>query len=93
VSEDIELREAQLVFVQLEARWSDERQKSPKLRREVEKAGDRLMKLFMNDWAERPMMASAWSHYRRILLLSSGRKVRTWSRCNAHVDRRAEDED
>jgi hypothetical protein len=93
VTEDIEMREAQLVFVQIESRWSDERQKSPKLRREFEKAEDRLMKLFMNDWAERPVMAPALSHYRRILLLSCGRKVRTWCRCNAHDARRAEDED
>jgi hypothetical protein len=90
---DIEMREAQLVFVELERQWSDERQKSPKLKREVDKAEDRLMKPFMNDRAERPVMASAWSHHRRILLQSCGRKVRTWCRCNAHDARRAEDED
>ncbi len=38
MSEDIELREAQLVFVQLQAWWSDERQRNPKLMREIEQA-------------------------------------------------------
>jgi hypothetical protein len=70
---DIEMREAQIVFVELEARWSDERQRNPKLMHSVEEAEGRLIKLFMDGWAERPMMALAYSHYRRILLRACGR--------------------
>jgi len=92
---DIEMREAQIVFLELESRWNDERQRSPKLMREVEQAEGRLMRLFMDGWAEHPVMASAWSHYRRMLLRSCGRnkQIRQRCRCLAHDVQRTEDGD
>ncbi len=80
MSDEIEMREAQLVFVELETRWNDERQRTPALMHELEKAEKRLIELFMDGWAPRPVMASAWSHYRRILLHSCGGKKKTDNR-------------
>ena len=74
MTEDIEMREAQLVFVELETQWNDERERDSELMRKVEAAENRLMALFTDNWAPRPVMALAWSHYRRILLRSCGRK-------------------
>jgi len=80
MTDDIEMREAQLVYVELETRWNDEQQRNPKLMRELDQAEDRLIKLFMNDWAPRPVMTRAWSDYRRILLRSCGRRNRADNR-------------
>jgi len=71
---DIDLREAQLVFAELETRWNDERQRTPRLMREVEEAEGKLIKLFMDGWAEHPKMALAYAHYRALLLKTCGRR-------------------
>ena len=78
MTDDIEMREAQLVYVELETRWNDERERNPKLMRELGRAEDRLIKLFMNGWAPRPVMPRAWSDYR--LMRSCGRRNRADNR-------------
>jgi hypothetical protein len=70
--DDLELREAQLVFVDLECRWTHEKNRNPRLMRALEKAENRLLSLFTDEWrdrgGDRRMMALAYSHYRKTLL-------------------------
>lgn len=70
--DDVEIREAQLVFVNLECRWVDERNRNPRLMRELDRAEKRLIVLFMDEWRERGggarMMAKAYAEYRKTLL-------------------------
>ena len=70
--EDIEIREAQLVFVGLQRRWDVEGNRNPRLMHELEDAEGRLIALFTDEWrdrgGDRRMMALAYSHYRRRLL-------------------------
>jgi len=70
--EDIEMRESQLVFVELQCRWDAEENRTYVLMRQLEDAENRLIALFMGGWRERGgdrrMMALAYAHYRRTLL-------------------------
>ncbi len=69
---DIEISEAQFVFVNLECRWMDARNRNPRLMRALEEAEDRLIAAFTDEWRERRgqplMMAKAYAAYRRVLL-------------------------
>ena len=53
MTEDIEMREAQLVFVELEKQWNDEENRSFGLMRELEAAENRVMAAFMDEWRDR----------------------------------------
>jgi hypothetical protein len=65
---DIEILEAQLAFLSLEARWAADRRGDIGLMRELESAEDRLISLFMNGWSDHATMSFAYSHYRRARL-------------------------
>lgn len=69
---DIEVREAQFAFVNLESLWVDVRNRNPRLMRALEEAENRLIAAFMDEWHERGgqplMMAKAYAAYRKALL-------------------------
>jgi hypothetical protein len=75
---EIEMREAQLVFVALENQWDDEENRTFALMRELETAENRLVATFMNEWRDRggdlKMMRLAYSHFRKRLLRAGTRK-------------------
>jgi hypothetical protein len=75
---EIEMREAQLVFVELESQWDDEENRSFALMRELETAENRLVATFMDEWRDRggdhKMMRLAYSHFRKRLLRAGTRK-------------------
>ncbi len=50
---EIEMREAQLVFVELESQWDDEGNRTFALMRELETAENRLVTTFMGEWRDR----------------------------------------
>ena len=76
--EDIEMREAQVVFVELEKQWEDEAHRSFALMRELETAENRLVATFMDEWRDRggdiKMMRLAYSHFRKRLLWAAGKR-------------------
>jgi|SRR5271156_4128275 len=65
---ELDLREAQINFVNLAAKWELEQNRGPALMWEVNEAELRLIALFMDGWGPRCLMAKAWSAYRRHLL-------------------------
>ncbi|MGA7293903.1 MAG: hypothetical protein WBW53_01275 [Terriglobales bacterium] len=75
---EIEMREAQLVFVELENQWDDERNRKFALMRELETAENRLVETFMDEWQDRggdlKMMRFAYSHFRKRLLWAAGKR-------------------
>ena len=75
---EIEMREAQLVFIELESQWNDEVNRTFTLMRELETAENRLVATFMNEWRDRggdlKMMRLAYSHFRKRLLRAGTRK-------------------
>jgi nuclear transport factor 2 (NTF2) superfamily protein len=78
VTDDIEMREAQLVFVELEKQWDQEENRSFALMRELEAAENRLIAAFMDEWRDRSgdlrMMRLAYSHFRKRLLWAAGKR-------------------
>jgi hypothetical protein len=50
---EIEMREAQLVFVELESQWDAEENRTYALMRELEAAEYRLVATFMDEWRDR----------------------------------------
>jgi hypothetical protein len=78
VIDDTEMREAQLVFVELEKQWDDEENRSFALMRELETAENRLVARFMGEWRDRggdlKMMRLAYSHFRKRLLSAAGKR-------------------
>ena len=82
---EIEMREAQLVFVELESQWDDEENRTFALMRELETAENRLVATFMDEWRDRggdlKMMRLAYSHFRKRLLWAAGKRKKdrpTW---------------
>ena len=78
MTDDIEMREAQLVFVELEKQWDAEENRSFALMRELEAAENRLIAAFMDEWRDRSgdlkMMRLAYSHFRKRLLRAAGKR-------------------
>ena len=78
MTDDIEIREAQLVFVELEKQWDAEENRSFALMRELEAAENRLIAAFMDEWRDRSgdlkMMRFAYSHFRKRLLWAAGKR-------------------
>jgi hypothetical protein len=75
---EIEMREAQLVFVELEKQWEGEENRTFALMREVEVAENRLIAAFMDEWRDRggdlKVMRLAYSHFRKRLLWAAGKR-------------------
>ncbi|MGB6734148.1 MAG: hypothetical protein WBE55_00105 [Candidatus Sulfotelmatobacter sp.] len=75
---EIEIREAQLLFVELENQWDDEENRTFALMRELETAENRLVARFMDEWRDRggdlQMMRLAYSHFRKRLLWATGKR-------------------
>jgi len=75
---EIEMREAQLVFVELEKKWDDEENRTFALMRELETVENRLIAAFTNEWQDRggdlKMMRLAYSHFRKRLLSAAGKR-------------------
>lgn len=73
---ELEMREAQLVLMSLEQRWSDEKNRSFELMNELNAAERRLLALFSDEWEARGgkkrLINLAYSHYRRQLMRQSG---------------------
>lgn len=63
---EIERQEAQLCFVNAEARWEVTKEHAAMV--EANRAEERLVKLFMEGATDRAMMGKAWSAYRKVLL-------------------------
>jgi outer membrane lipopolysaccharide assembly protein LptE/RlpB len=78
VIEDIEMREAQLVLVELEKQWDSVENRTFSLMRELEAAENRLIAAFMDEWRDRggdlKMMRLAYSHFRKRLLWAAGNR-------------------
>jgi hypothetical protein len=78
VIDDVEMREAQLIFVELESLWDDEENRTFALMRELETAENRLVATFMDEWPDRgddiKMMRLAYSHFRKRLLCAAGKR-------------------
>jgi nuclear transport factor 2 (NTF2) superfamily protein len=78
MTEDIEMREAQLVFAELERQWDVEENRTYALMRELEAAENRLIATFMDEWRDRggdlKMMRLAYSHFRKRLLWAAGKR-------------------
>ena len=76
--EDIEMREAQLILVELEEQWENEENRTFALMRELEAAEKRLTAAFMEDWRDRGgdtrMIRLAYSHFRKGLLWAAGKR-------------------
>ncbi len=70
---EVEFAEAQLVFVNLAAKWEITGQREHGLMRELDTAEKRLLSLFCNGWGSRPLMAKAWGAYRHHLLYQTNR--------------------
>ena len=70
---EVEFAEAQLVFVNLAAKWEITGQREHALLRELDTAEKRLISLFCNGWGPRPLMAKAWSARRHHLLYRTNR--------------------
>jgi len=81
VTDDIEMREAQLVLWSLKKQWDAEENRSFALMRELEAAENRLIAAFMDEWRDRSgdlkMMRFAYSHFRKRLLRAAGNEKRT----------------
>jgi len=81
VTDDIEMREAQLVFVELERQWDAKENRTYSLMREAEAAETRLISAFMDEWRDRggdlKMMRLAYSHFRKRLLRAAGRRKKS----------------
>lgn len=75
---EIEMREAQVVFVELEKQWDHEENRSFALMRELEAAENRLIAVFMDEWRDRggdiKVMRVAYSHFRKRLLCAAGKR-------------------
>jgi hypothetical protein len=75
---EIEMREAQLVFIELESQWDDEGNRNFDLMRELDTAENRLVATFMNEWRDRGgdtrIMRLAYSHFRKRLLSAAGKR-------------------
>jgi hypothetical protein len=65
---DLDLRQAQIEFVNCAARREDKANREPSLMERFNEAELRLIALFMDGWGPRPLMTKAWSAYRRHLL-------------------------
>ena len=65
---EIEFAEAQLVFVNLAAKWEVTGQYDESLRHELDAAEKRLIQLFCNGWGSRTLMSVGWGFYRERLL-------------------------
>ena len=78
MAEDIEMREAQLVLVELEKLWDAEENRTYSLMRELDAAESRLIAAFMDEWRDRggdlKMMRLAYSHFRRRLFWAAGKR-------------------
>jgi hypothetical protein len=78
VIDDVEMREAQFVLVELEKQWDDEENRSFALMRELEAVENRLIAAFMDEWRDRggdlKMMRLAYSHFRKRLLRAAGKR-------------------
>lgn len=78
MTDDIEMREAQLVFVELEKQWDAEENRTFALMRELDAAENRLIAAFMNEWRDRggdiKVMRVAYSHFRKRLLCAVGKR-------------------
>ncbi len=70
---EVEFAEAQLVFVNLAAKWEITGRREYALLVELDKAEKRLISLFCNGWGPRRLMAKAWSAYRYHLLYYANR--------------------
>jgi len=70
---EVEFAEAQLVFVNLAAKWEITGQREFTLMRELDAAEKRLISLFCDGWGPRRLMAKAWSAYRQRLLYHTNR--------------------
>jgi hypothetical protein len=72
------MREAQLVFAELERQWDDVGNRNFALMRELETAENRLIAAFTNEWQDRggdlKMMRLAYSHFRKRLLWAAGKR-------------------
>jgi hypothetical protein len=81
MTEDIEMREAQLVFAELERQWDVEENRTYALMRELEAAENRLIAAFTDKWRDRggdiKVMRVAYSHFRKRLLwaAANGRSI------------------
>jgi len=77
---EIEMREAQLVLVELQKQWDDEENRNFDLMRELETAEKPLIATFMDEWRDRggdlKMMRLAYSHFRKRLLWAAGKRKR-----------------
>jgi hypothetical protein len=75
---EIGMREAQLLFVELENQWDDEENRTFALMRQLENAENRLAATFMDEWRDRGgdlrMMRLAYSHFRKRLLRAAGKR-------------------
>jgi len=75
--DDVEMREAQLVFVTLERQWDDDRNRSFALMNELDEAEKRLIAQFSSEWeergGERRMVSFAYSEFRKRLLWAAGK--------------------
>jgi hypothetical protein len=73
---ELEMREAQLVLMSLEERWSDERNRCFELLNDLNVAERRLLALFSEEWeargGEKRLINLAYSHYRRQLMRQFG---------------------
>ncbi len=65
---EVEFAEAQLVFVNLAAKWEITGHHEHALMQELDTAEKRLVSLFCNGWGPSPLMAKAWKAYRHYLL-------------------------
>ncbi|MGO9087822.1 MAG: hypothetical protein ACLQBK_21605 [Candidatus Sulfotelmatobacter sp.] len=78
MTDGIEMREAQLVFVELEKLWDAEENRTFALMRELEAAENRLIAAFMDEWRDRggdpKMMRLAYSHFRKRLLRAADKR-------------------
>ena len=72
---EVEFAEAQLVFVNLAAKWEITGQGEHAFMRELDTAEKRLVSLFCNGWGPHPLMAKAWSAYRHHLLYQTKKAV------------------
>jgi len=72
---EVEFAEAQLVFVNLAAKWEITGQREYALMRELDAAEKRLISLFCNGWGPRLVMTKALSAYRQRLLCRTNRVV------------------
>jgi hypothetical protein len=72
---EVDFAEAQLVFVNLAAKWEITGRRDHAALRELDAAERRLISLFCDGWGSRPLMAKAWSAYRQRLLYPTNRAI------------------